>query len=180
MTLRANIIRINTSAPFPANVQGSGLVSISKTSGIWRVALNFAALAKVAVATDPANSYLLMWNSVTGAASMLAIAGAVASKVTKILNGSGAFASPYAALSSDDVLIVKQGAATPFTITIDWSQRTKPLTIVAGDLPANFANITVTPGAGQTQMATVNYSYVLDGPGQNITLTPLPDRSGAY
>lgn len=179
MTLPANI-RVNTAAPFPAIVKGSGVIAINKVNGIWTVGLSFGGLAQNQNVADPVNSYFLVWNALTGVFSLTSLGGVQASKIVKILTGAGALASPYAALPADDVLIVKQGAANPFTITVDWSARTKPLTVVAGDTLANFANITITPKAGQTQMATVNFPYVIDSSGGSITLTPLPDGSGAY
>jgi hypothetical protein len=45
---------------------------------------------------------------------------------------------------------------------------------------ADLNNISVTPAAGQTQMGTVNYTYIIDGRGGSITLTPLPSLNGAY
>jgi hypothetical protein len=179
MTLPANI-RTNMSAPFPATVRGSGLISITKANGIWTVGLNFLALAQNQVSFDPLNTYALVYDVATGQASLLLLAGVTASKSVKILTGVGAFASPYAALPADDVLIIKQAAGAPFTVTIDWSVRQKPLRIVDGKGDANINNITITPAAGQTQMASVNYSYIIDGAGGSITLTPLPDNTGAY
>jgi hypothetical protein len=87
---------------------------------------------------------------------------------------------PYTALLTDEVLIVKQLVAAAFTVNVDWSQRTRPLRVVDGKGDASANNITITPGAGQTQLAIVNFSYVIDGNGGSITLTPLPDHSGAY
>lgn len=107
-------------------------------------------------------------------------AQAFSTPAIKTLTGVAPLTSPYAAQPTDEVLIVKQGAANPFTINVDWSQRKKALMVVAGDTPANFANITITPAAGQTQMATVNFSYVIKSSGGNIILTPLPDNTGAY
>lgn len=89
-------------------------------------------------------------------------------------------AGPYTALPSDDVLIVKQAVGAPFTINVDWSLRTRALRVVDGKGDAATNNITITPSTGQTQMALVNFSYVIDGNGGTVTLTPLPDRSGAY
>uniref|UniRef100_UPI0030D6DD80 hypothetical protein n=1 Tax=Pseudomonas proteolytica TaxID=219574 RepID=UPI0030D6DD80 len=87
---------------------------------------------------------------------------------------------PYAALPGDDVLIVKQTVGAAFNIAVDWSARNKPLTVVDGKGDANVNNISITPAAGQTQMAIADYVYKIDGPGGNITLTPLPDGTGAY
>ena len=149
MTQPANI-RINLGAPFPATVRGSGAIAVAKKNGVWTVSLNFSAFPISQNIPDPLNAYILTWDSVSGV-FLLVPAASVASlaKITKVLNGAGAYASPYAALASDDVLIVKQGAANPFTVTVDWSQRTKPLRVVAGDTAANFADITITPKAGQ-------------------------------
>ena len=175
MTLPANI-RVNASAPFPATVKGSGVVAISKVNGIWTVSLNFSALAQLQVIPDPANTYTLIWNAVTGVFALAAVSATANGKVVKTLTAPG----PYAALPTDEVLIVKQLIAAPFTVTVDWSVRTKPLRVVDGKGDANVNNITVTPAAGQSQMASVNYSYIIDGAGGSITLTPLPDNTGAY
>jgi hypothetical protein len=175
MTLPANI-RVNASVPFPATVKGSGVISIAKLNNIWTISLNFAALGISPVALDPANSYVLIWNAVTNTFALIPLSAVFSSKVTKILTAAG----PYAALPTDEVLIVKQTVAAAFTVTVDWSARTKPLRVVDGKGDAAFNNITITPVAGQTQLATVNYSYVIDGNGGSITLTPLPDNSGAY
>lgn len=179
MTLPANI-RVNASAPFPSTVKGGNVVTVAKNNGIWTVSLNFAVLGLSQGVADPANTYVLVWNALTGVYSVIPMSAVFGNKVVKILTGVGALASPYAALPTDEVLIVKQGAANAFTVNVDWSARTKPLRVVSGDTVANFANITITPALGQTQMATVNYSYVIDSSGGSITLTPLPDFSGAY
>lgn len=175
MSLPANI-RVNVGAPFPATVKGSGVVAIAKANGIWTVSLNFAALPLSSGAADPANTYVLVWNALTGVFNLIPLSAVFASKVVKVLTAPG----PYAALPNDEVLIVKQLAGAAFTVTVDWSARFKPLRIVDGKGDALVNNITVTPAAGQSQLASVNYSYVIDGNGGSITLTPLPDNSGAY
>lgn len=179
MAAPANI-RVNVGAPFPSVVKGSGPIAISKQNGIWTVGLNFAGLAQTPVIADPANSFTLIWNAVTGIFSLAPISTVDNTKLTKILTGVGLLASPYAALPNDEVLIVKQAAGAPFTVTVDWSQRTKPLRVVDGKGDALANNITITPAAGQSQMAAVNYSYIIDSNGGSITLTPLPDATGAY
>lgn len=175
MTLPANI-RVNASAPFPATVKGGGAVAIAKANGIWTVELNFGAIGQVAGASDPANTFVLAWDSVTGVYSLLPLSAVFSSKVVKTLTAAG----PYAALPTDEVLIVNQVAGAAMMITVDWSLRSKPLRVVDGKGDANVNNITITPAAGQTQMAVVNYSYVIDGIGGSITLTPLPNGTGAY
>lgn len=179
MTLPANI-RVNMGAPFPATVKGSGAVTVAKQNGIWTVALNYAAFGTSQTVPDPANTYVLVWNALTNVYTLIPMAAVAGTKVVKVLTGVGNFASPYAAQPNDDVLIVKQNAGAPFTVTVDWSKRTKPLQIVDGKADANVNNITITPTAGQTQMGVVNYSYIINGIGGSIILTPLPDNSGAY
>lgn len=170
-------IRVNTQLPFPAQVTGSGVVAISKQNGIWNVSLNFTGLAQLQVVPDPANTYALVWDPLTNAFSLLQV-GAFSgpgSKVTKTLTGAQ---SPYTAIPTDDVLLVN---AVPFTVNVDWSMRGKPLRVVDITGNASVANpITITPAAGQTQLAQVNFSYLIDGAGGSITLTPLPSNTGAY
>jgi hypothetical protein len=176
MSLPANI-RVNIGSPFPATVKGSGVVAVAKANGIWTVSLNFAAVAVSLAIADPANTYVLIWNILTGVYSITPVAAfATVSKVVKVLTAPG----PYAALPTDDVLIIKQLVAAAFTVNVDWSQRTRPLRVVDGKGDASVNKITITPSAGQSQLATVNYSYVIDGNGGSITLTPLPDATGAY
>lgn len=177
MALPANV-RVNIGAPFPSTVKGGGLIAVSKAAGIWTVSLNFAAVAQVPIVPDPANTYVPAWNALTGVISMVPITTVQSNKVVTTLTGSGAFTSPYAAQPNDDVLLVN---AVPFTVTVDWSARSKPLRIVDNTGTASVANpITITPKTGQTQMASVNYSYLIDGAGGSITLTPLPAGTGAY
>lgn len=175
MTSPANI-RVNMGAPFPALVKGSGPIAIAKLNGIWTVSLNFGAVAQAQAVADPANTYSLLWNVLTGVFTLVPVGVVANTKVVKTLTAPG----PYAALPTDEVLIVKQLIAAAFTITVDWSLRTKPLRIVDGKGDAAANNITITPAAGQTQLASVNFSYVIDGNGGSITLSPLPDASGAY
>lgn len=167
-------VRVNIGAPFPSLVKGSGLVAISKANGIWTVFLDFTRLAQVNAVADPLHSYVLMYNSVTGAQSLVqvsAIANATKSYVT--LNGAG----PYAAQPNDDVILVK---FTPQAITVDWAARAKPLQIVDAKGDALLNNITITPAVGQTQQTVVNGVVTIASNGGRVTLTPLPDATGAY
>jgi hypothetical protein len=175
MTLPANI-RVNIGAPFPSLVKGGGLVSIQKANGIWTVSLNFAAVQKSATVPDPANTYVLVWNALTSVFTLMPMGNVSTNKSVRIIATPG----PQAAQPADDVIIIKQAVAAPFVLTVDWSQRTKPLMVVDGKGDAGVNNITITPAAGQTQLATVNFSYVIAGNGGNVVLTPLPDGSGAY
>lgn len=169
-------IRVNVNAPFPARVSGSAGILVTKQNGIWTISLNYAGIQQAGSVADPANNFVLVWNALTGVFTAIPIGAIAGIRAVKILNAPG----PYTALASDEVLIVKQTVGAPMTINVDWSGRSKPLRIVDGKGDAFTNNITITPAAGQTQLAQVNFSYVIDGNGGSITLTPLPDGSGAY
>lgn len=89
-------------------------------------------------------------------------------------------AGAIAVLPTDDIIVVKKAAGAPTTVNVNWAAQSRPLTIVDGNGDAAINNITITPATGQTQLASVNYSYVIDGNGGSVTLTPLADGSGAY
>jgi hypothetical protein len=169
-------LRVNVDVPFPALVAGASGINITKSNGIWTVALDYTVFAQSSSVADPTNSYVLVWNAISGLFTNVQIGAVTNLKVVKTLIAAG----PYTALPTDDVLIVDQTAGAPFTVNVDWSQRSKPLRVVDGKGDAATNNITITPAAGQTQLASVNYSYIIDGNGGSITLTPLPGGTGAY
>jgi hypothetical protein len=169
-------VRVNVNVPFPALVAGATGIKVTKQNGIWTIAADYTAFSQSNVVADPTNSYTLVWNSISGVFTLVQISAVSSLKVIKKLTAAG----PYAALPTDDVLIVNQAVGAPFTVNVDWSSRTKPLRVVDGKGDAATNNITITPKTGQTQLASTNYSYVIDGNGGSITLTPLPDGSGAY
>lgn len=176
MSLPANV-RVATAVPFPAQVKGSGVVAIAKANGVWTVSLNFKTLLPaVGAVANPGTTSALLWDSTTNTFYLMPIGYLSNNKVVRVLTAAG----PYAADPNDDILIIKQAVAAPFTVTVDWSARAKPLRIVDGKGDASVNNITITPAAGQSQLAIVNYSYVIDGNGASIMLTPLPDGTGAY
>jgi hypothetical protein len=112
-----------------------------------------------------------LWNQVISASGAAAL-----NYVTITAFGTGA----YAAQPADDVILLKAGIGAPFTINVNWAARTKKLTVVDSGMGALANNISVTPSVGQTQMSVLNYTYPIDSNGGSITLTPLPDGSGAY
>ena len=173
MTLPASI-RINAQFPFPSLVQGSGPIAISKTNGIWTVSLNYEAIGQFTSIPNPATTYSLAWDASTNIYYLIPLSSVSGIKVVKTITSAG----PYTAQPTDEVLIINFAGA--FTVNVDWSVRTKPLRVVDGSGAAATNNITITPATGQTQLASTNYSYVIDGNGGSITLTPLPNGTGAY
>lgn len=179
MSQPANI-RVATSVPFPAQVKGSGVIAIAKRSGVWTVSLNFAALPLSVNVPNPLQTYTLVWDAGTGVFYLIPLSALSQQKIVKVLDGSPGLASPYNALPTDDVLIVNQGVGAPFTINVNWALRTNPLRVVDGKGDAAANNISVVPGAGQTQLAIVNHVYKIMANAGSIILTPLPDATGAY
>lgn len=176
MTLPANI-RVATQVPFPSQVKGQGVIGIAKANGVWTISLNFSKLLPgIITPPNPASTYVLVWDSMTNSFDLMQLAYVTASKVVRVLTNPG----PYVALPDDDVLIVKQAVGAAFNVTVDWAGRSKPLTVVDGKGDAAVNNISITPAAGQTQLAIADYVYTIDGNGGSITLTPLPDKTGAY
>lgn len=176
MTLPANI-RVATQVPFPSQVKGQGVIGIAKANGVWTVTFDLAPLLPgVTAVPNPSTTYALAYDSATGVYYLVQLAAISTNRNVRTLIDAG----PYAALPDDDVLIVKPAVAAPYDVTVDWSARSKPLTVVDGKHNAATNNVSITPGAGQTQMGQVDYVYVIDGNGGTITLTPLPDKTGAY
>lgn len=173
MSLVANI-RTNIGATFPSLVKGGGPIGIQKLNSIWTVTLNFGALQAVGVVPNPSSTYQLVWDASTNIYYTLLL-GALSTAAQKIVVGAG----PYTAQPADQVLIIQQTA--PFTVNVDWSTRAgRPLRVVDGQGNAPAWPISITPAAGQTQMGQVNYTYIIDGAGGSILLTPISNLSGAF
>lgn len=175
MSFPANI-RVNVQAPFPSIAKGSGGIGIQKIGGVWTVSLDFSTYINQLSVPDPTTTYALVWDSNTNnytAISLSAIAGLSSVKIIKI-------PGPYTVLPTDRVIIIKQDAPAAFTVNVDWASRSAPLRVVDGLGDASSHNISIVPIAGQTQLSKLNYTYVIDQDGGSVTLTPLPDGSGAY
>jgi hypothetical protein len=61
-------VRYTANAPFPSLVTGTGPITVTKTNGIWSIALQMAPLAQqVPPFLDTTHSYFTLWNSNTNA-----------------------------------------------------------------------------------------------------------------
>lgn len=177
----ASKLKLRVTARFLASIFDGIGTAVRKDGLATYVDLDYTQFGAPIGNVDPNSAVLLVYNLTTGVFNIATLGSLISSsKQITILTGVGALASPYAALPSDDVLIVKQTTGAPFTVTVDWASRVKPLRIVDGKGDANVNNITITPNTGQTQLSKVNYSYVINGIGGSIILTPLPDGSGGY
>lgn len=162
----------------------AGLITLVVSQTAPTVNQAITAWFKPNIPSWTAEGVLFLWNGTAYAPATPALWNQVISSsgsatlnyVTINALGTGA----YAAQPADDVILIKSGVGAPFTVNVDWSARTKKLTVVDSGLGALANNITIVPKAGQTQMGTLNYQYPIDSNGGSITLTPLPDGSGAY
>lgn len=84
------------------------------------------------------------------------------------------------AVSSDDIIIVNKSVGEATTVNINFSSRTRPITIVDGKGDAATNNITIVPAAGQSIFAVTNGTAVIDGNGGSVTLTPLSGGTGGF
>lgn len=148
MTLPANI-RINMSAPFPALVKGSGLVTLTKQNGIWTVGFSIANVAVMPQATDPAVVSMLLWNSALNTFQQTTLAQLFAAPIAPTNIG---FAnSPYVPLISDSLLFVDtSGGPVVINLTASAARLSRPLSIkdVTGNAVAN--NITINRSGAET------------------------------
>jgi hypothetical protein len=100
----------------------------------------------------------------------------VAPRAQRIITVAGAIT----AQSTDDIIVVKKSVGAATTVNVDWSTRTRPLTVVDGKGDAATNNISIVPASGQTIYAVTNGTALIDGNGGSVTLTPLVDGTGAF
>lgn len=98
------------------------------------------------------------------------------SRVKRTVTAAGAVTAD----PDDDIIIINKTVGAATTVNVNWATRTRPLTIVDGKGDANTNNITIVPSTGQTQYAIADHQVIIDGNGGSVTLTPLPDGSGAF
>lgn len=101
---------------------------------------------------------------------------AAGSRVVRTVTASG----DVTADPEDEILIIDKTVAAATVVNVDWSARTKALTVVDGKGDANTNNITIVPATGQSQYAVVDYVVTIDQDGDSVTLSPLPDGTGGY
>lgn len=99
-----------------------------------------------------------------------------ASRAKRVVTAAGAVTVD----PEDEVIIIKKTVGAPTTVNVDWSVRTKDLTIVDGKGDAATNPISIVPASGQTQYGIVDYVVTIDGNGGNVTLGTLPDQTGGY
>lgn len=165
-------IRVNLSVPFPALVFGASGVRLTKTNGIWSVALDYSSLsAQTPPAGDYAVSYMLVWDSQTGVYSLVSIAtlaaiggggggGGGANVYTTVIA-----AGTYVALTTDTYILINRTvpAAGGVRLPASASKVGFPIVVkdIAGDGATHNTSVTFTGGEtcdGQATI-TINSNY---------------------
>lgn len=67
-------IRVNTLVPFPALVQGSGIVAVTKNNGIWSVSVDYSGLSALSPGFDPTAWFATIENTTTKQLAILSVA----------------------------------------------------------------------------------------------------------
>lgn len=168
-------IRVSTAFPFPAMVQGSGLVTIGKTNGVWTIGFSIAGLGIVsppasAIPTD----YVLCYDAVAGTFFKLPLSIVLGVARTQRLV-TGAPGLPI--VLGDSIVNLNCAAPLAISVPLAISRAGAPLTFkdVGGQAFAN--NITLNRTGADTfdglTTITLNQNY------QGITLVPANDGTTA-
>lgn len=173
MTLPASI-RVNTSAPFPATVKGSSLVTVAKSNGIWTIGLSAASLGQMPAGVNPTQIEFLVWNAANSTwqyATLAQVASNFGQNPTLVTHAM----SPYAVLATDTYLMVDTtGGAVEIDLSLAATRNGVPLKIK--DYKGNAAtnNITVKPQAGETADSSTNSApLVIQANYDAVSLTPI-------
>ena len=64
-------LRVNATFPFPALVQGSGPIAVSKQNGVWTVGYD---ISRFPIRSPQPNDYILVWDSTLNTYAMVLLA----------------------------------------------------------------------------------------------------------
>jgi hypothetical protein len=173
MALPANI-RVNTAVPFPAQVSAGSAIAITKTNGIYTVALDFT---KAAIQTpSPGNypgDYILIYDSAAQSYFRVSLSDLVGLTPSQLR----VTASPKAVGGSDRILNCSVAGALTVNLPAAASRLGLPLTIkdVSGAAGAN--NITIAPNGAETIDGGAN--YIIGVNYGAVTLYPFNDGVGS-
>jgi hypothetical protein len=180
MTLPPNI-RVNAQFPFPATVQGTGPVIISKSGGIWNISLNYAQISPLPIGFDPTSKLLLIFDQISNSfvqTTLSSLLATVAAGILRIVTAAG----DVTVTTTDSFILMNKsvGAATNINLPSSASRAGLALHIkdYKGDAATN--NITFVPNGVETidgfsgAAAAANGTAVINVNNGHKILYPLP------
>lgn len=178
MVAPANV-RVNTQAPFPTMVVGTGPITIAKNLGIWQVgfSINVFGSQNPPVGNFPTD-FLLGYDTVNNVffkISLTNLIGAI-TPPSPIRTQRLATTSPITVSGSDNIINVNISSGSPTcTLPLASSRAGSPLTFK--DVGGNFGahNLTITPAGGDN--IDGGGAIVLGTNRQAVTLVPANDGS---
>jgi len=151
MTMPANI-RVNAQVPFPATVQGSGPITISKTGGVWTVGFS---VSQLGIQTPPvgnlATDYAFVWDSVAETFILVPLPPLAGGRASQILAGA-TLANPYNVETTDTaVLFNKTIGSASYALMPAAATMVFPIPVLFKDLKgdAGMNAITINFSAGE-------------------------------
>ena len=170
-------IRVNTTFPFPALVQGSGPVTVlTKMNGIWTVGFSMSILAaQVPPPANYATDYLIVWDAQTNTFFRMSIADLIAS--LGIATGAARLqrlvvTTPIVVSGSDAIINCNVPVAAACTLPPAAARGGVPLTFKdMGQASLHPITLTASGGDGIDGQASIR----LANNWQAITLVPFHD-----
>lgn len=176
MTLPANI-RVNLAVPFPAMVQGSGPIAVTKVNGVWTLGFSIVPFGSQnpPVGNFPTD-FLLGFDTVNNVFFKISLTNLLAALAppSPIRTQRLATSSPITVSGSDNIINVNISSGSPTcTLPLASSRAGSPLTFK--DVGGNFAahNLTIAPAGGDN--IDGGGAIVLGTNRQSVTLVPAND-----
>ena len=176
MTLPANI-RVNTAVPFPALVQPSGPITISKNNGIWTIGFTITAFgSQVPLVPNYPTDFLLAWDDINKTFFKVSITNLIST--LNILSGAArtqrtTTLTPIVVSGGDQIISTKVSSG-PAACTLPSAASRVGVPLTFKDLGQAAAhNITLTAAGGDTIDGAA--TYVIRNNFAWVTLVPFND-----